>query len=99
MYGNISQLESAKAIENFKQDCNCKTPQALVAINGTHIFIQTPENERKYYYFRKQRYCNNTQVVVQANLLFLDIATGFPGNMHDSRILRTCSLFRSAEQN
>ena len=57
----ISQLETAKAIENFKQDCNCKIPPALRAIDDTHIFIQTPENERKYdYYCRKQRYSINT---------------------------------------
>ena len=58
----ISQLETAKAIENFKQDCNSKIPQALGAIDGSLIFIQTPENERKYDYYCccKQRYSINT---------------------------------------
>ena len=51
----ISQLETAKAMENFKQDCSCKIPQALGVIDGLHIFIEIPENERKYY-CRKQRY-------------------------------------------
>ena len=64
------------------------------------IFIKTPENEQKYdYYCRKQRYSINTQAVVGANLLFLDVATGFPGSMHDSGVLRHSSLFRRAEQN
>ena len=31
----------------FKCDCNCKIPQTVGAIDGTHIFIQAPENERK----------------------------------------------------
>ena len=35
-------LETAKAIH-----CHCTIPQALGAIDGTHIFIKTPENERK----------------------------------------------------
>ena len=93
----ISPLETTKAIENFQQECNCKIPQALRPFDGTHIFIQTPENERKYdYYCRKQRYSVNTQAVVGANLLFLDVATGFPGSMHDSRVLRHSLLFRRA---
>ena len=33
------------------------------------------------------------------NLCFLDVATEFPGSMHDSRVLRTISLFRQAENN
>ena len=47
----ISQLDTAKAIETFKQECDCKIPQVLGAIDGTHIFIQTPENDQKYDYF------------------------------------------------
>ena len=42
-----SQIETATAMELFKSDCNCKIPQTVGAIVGTHIFIQTPENERK----------------------------------------------------
>ena len=52
----ISQLETARTIKNFKQVCNSKIPQALGAIDGTHIFKQTPEKEQKYdCYCRKQR--------------------------------------------
>ena len=42
-----SQIETATAMELFKSDCNCKIPQTVGAIVGTHIFIQTLENERK----------------------------------------------------
>ena len=92
-------LETAKAIQSFKQDCHCTIPQALGAIDGTHIFIKTPENERKHDYFcRKQRHSVNTQAVVGGNLIFLDVSTGFPGSMHDSRVLRNSSLFQRAEQ-
>ena len=35
----------------------------------------------------------------RANLLFPDVATGFPGRMHDSHVLRPSSLLRRAEQN
>ena len=53
----ISQSETAKAIEYFKQDYDCNISQALGAIDGTHIFTQTPEDEQKNdYYCHKQRY-------------------------------------------
>ena len=96
----ISQLETAKAMEDFKQDCNCKIPQALGPIGGTHIFIQTLENKRKYdYYCRKQCYSVNVQAIVGVNLLFLHVGIGFPGSMHDSQVLRHSSLFQRAEHN
>ena len=41
----IPQLEGVMAIKNFKQDCDCKIPKALGAIDGSQIFIKTPENE------------------------------------------------------
>ena len=30
--------------------------------------------------------------------MFLDVATGFPGSIHDARVLRATSLFQKAEQ-
>ena len=47
----ISQSETAKAIEYFKQDYDCNIPQAFGETDDTHIFIQTPENEQKYDYY------------------------------------------------
>ena len=86
------------AIETFKADYNCKIPQSLRAIDCTHIFIKGPNCESKYdYYCRKQRYSKNTQTVVGANLGFLGVATGFPGSMHDTRVLRKTNLFERAE--
>ena len=50
------------------------------------------------YYSRKQNYTVNTQAVVGADLVFLDIATGFPGSFHDARVLRSTSLFAQAKR-
>ena len=78
----------------FKADYDCKIPQSLGAINCTHIFIKGLNCESKYnYYCRKQRYSIYTQAVVGANLCFLDVASGFLGSMHDTRILRQTNLF------
>ena len=40
----------------------------------------------------------NTQAVVGDNLKFLDVATGFPGGLHDSRVLRITALYDRAER-
>ena len=87
-----SQIETATAMELFQRDCNCK-----ISKYGTHIFIQTPENERKFdYYCRKQRYSINTQDAFGSNLIFLNVSTVFPGSMHYSRVLKNSSLFHEA---
>ena len=49
------------------------------------------------YYSRTQEYTINTQDVVGYNLLFLDIATGYPESLHDARILRSSTLYVKAE--
>ena len=36
-------------------------------------------------------------MVIGANLEFLDVATGFPGSVHDARDLRSSALFQQAE--
>ena len=54
----------------------------------------TPATESKNdYYSRKKRHTRHTQAVVGANFMFLDVATGFPGCMHDVRVLQHTTLF------
>ena len=78
----------------------CKIPQVVGAIDGTHVPIISPNTDSKPdYYCRKQMYSINTQAVVGGNLLFLDLVTGFPGSMHDARVLRHSSLYNKANNN
>ena len=78
--------------------CQCRIPQVIGALDGTHIPIVAPNVDGKADYFsRKQRYTISAQGLVGANLVFLDVATGFPGSCHDARNFRNTSLYTQAE--
>ena len=80
-------LETAAKIRSFRDFTGCKIPQVLGAIDGTHVEILTPSSDSKVDYFnRKQKFTVNTQAVIGANLEFLDVATGFPGSVHDAGV-------------
>ncbi|XP_066934300.1 uncharacterized protein [Clytia hemisphaerica] len=95
----VTRDETREEIGRFKEETNCKIPQVVGAIDGTHIKITAPASEHEGdYYSRKQCYTINTQAVVGGNLKILDVATGFPGSIHDARVLAHTSLFRKAER-
>ena len=91
--------ETAIAIQKFRTFTESKIPQVVGVNDGTHIEILCVDSESRVDYFsRKQRYTINTQAVVGANLMFLHIATGYPGSLHDARILRLSNLCTRAER-
>ena len=59
-----------------------------------------PDNESSVNYFsRKQKYTVNTQAVVGSNVIFLDLATGFSGSIHNARMLQETKLYQDDEAN
>ena len=69
-------------------------------IDGTYVEMLCTNSESRVDYFsRKQKYTVNPQAVVGANLMFLHVAAGYPGSLHDARILRVSSSFGKAERN
>ena len=86
--------ETARAIALFQDES--KIPQAVGAIDGTHIEIIAPDQPFDYF-DRHHRYSVTMQAVVGENLMFLDTAIGYPGSMHDARILRASNIFTKAE--
>ena len=81
-----TRLETSECIEKFRISTNCKIPQVAGAVDG-----------KPDYFSRKQCHTITTQAVVGADLLFLDVVTGFPGSSHDAQNLRNTSLFRKSE--
>ena len=91
--------ETAITIHKFRAFTESKIPQAVGVNGGTHIEKLCVDLERRVDYFsRKQRFSINTQAVVRANLMFLHIATGYPGSLHDARILGLSNLYTRAER-
>ena len=74
-------------------------PNVVGAINGTHVKIKTPKESGPDYFSRLQQHDVVVQAVADGEKLFLDVAAGFPGSMHDSRVLRNSSLYRRITNN
>ena len=72
-------------------------PQIVGAVDGCHIEINAPPENKEDYFNRKQYYSINLQGIVNPQLHFQHIAVGFPGSIHDSRVVRLSGIFTLAE--
>ena len=82
-------------INGFREKSNF--PNVVGAIDGTHIYIRAPKVNHEDYFDFKRRYSFVVQGVVDASGSYLSVSTGFPGSMHDARVLRLSNLFPLAE--
>ena len=64
------------------------------AIDCTHVMIKAPTDIRVDYFSRLQRYDIMVLAVADGKKRFLDVAAGFPGSLHDARMLRNSRLYR-----
>ena len=54
-------FETVETMKHFQEFTECKIPQVVGAIDGTHIEIVAPSTDSKAdYYSRKQRFTVNT---------------------------------------
>lgn len=70
-------------------------PGVVGMIDGTHISIKKPSIRGIDYYNRKDYYSIVLQAVVREDLRFTNIFAGFPGKVHDARVLRQSPLFQN----
>ena len=68
-------------------------PAYAGAIDGTHIPIQTPMENDTNYVNRKSYHTILMQAVVDARYLFRDVVIGWPGSVHDARVLSNSELY------
>ncbi|GBG82643.1 hypothetical protein CBR_g35009 [Chara braunii] len=73
-------------------------PNCFGAIDCTHIFIDKPAGAPSAnYYDRKQKFSVQAQVVVDLDLWIMDVHIGYPGSVHDVRVLHNSQLWRRAQ--
>ena len=73
-------------------------PNIVGAIDGSHVKIKAPKDSAVDYFSRYQQHDFIIQAVVNGRKLFLDFACGYPGSMHDARVLRRSAIFERAER-
>lgn len=71
-------------------------PGVVGLIDGTHISIRAPIEEPDAYINRKKFHSINVQVICDENMVLTDVLAGWPGSVHDSRILRNSVVYNTA---
>lgn len=70
-------------------------PSCAGAIDGTYIPIQAPLENRTDYINRKSYHSIVMQALVDSKYLFRDVVIGWPGSVHDARVLSNSKLCNS----
>lgn len=68
--------------------------RAVGAIDGTHVTISCPVSLHSQYINRKLKYSIQTQAISDCNQKFLDVFVGFPGSVHDTRVLYNSPVYQ-----
>ena len=93
----LNCLKSSRNCQQFFQHKGF--PGVIGAIDGSHIPIKTPTVDAEQYFNRTKFPSIVLQAVCDQNLHFLDVFCGWPGSVHDSRVLKNSPLFGKAFEN
>uniref|UniRef100_A0A224YV12 Nuclease harbi1-like protein n=1 Tax=Rhipicephalus zambeziensis TaxID=60191 RepID=A0A224YV12_9ACAR len=92
---NDAQMNRSKA--RFLAKSDGKGPRNTVGcIDGSHIEIARPEESTASYFNRKKWPSIILQGICNEDNRFLDVFIGFPGSVHDARVLRESPFFPEA---
>ena len=89
-------IQLSEVVDGFKDKWGMI--QCAGSIDGCHIPITPPTMNHTDYYNRKGWYSMLLQAVVDHNYLFTDVCVGWPGSVHDARVLANSSLYQKASQ-
>lgn len=73
-------------------------PDVTGALDGTHIPVKPPVNNRDSYINRKGFPSINVLAVCDNKMMFLDVSADRAGSVHDARVLRVRNLRRKLEK-
>lgn len=68
-------------------------PNIIGAIDGSHIRIDKPVEDPDSYINRKQYFSIHVQGTVNHDMKFIDVFIGYPGSVHDARVLKNSTLY------
>lgn len=71
-------------------------PNTIGSIDGCHIPIICPADQQVAYRNRKCQHSVILQGICTAEKIFTDISAGYPGSMHDARVIRNSGIFSKA---
>ncbi|GBG66520.1 hypothetical protein CBR_g63102 [Chara braunii] len=75
-------------------------PNCFGSMDCSHVYVDKPANApTKNYFDRKQQllYSVIAQAVVDLDMRVLDVRVGYPGSVHDAKVLINSSLYKRAE--
>ncbi|KAJ3580793.1 hypothetical protein NHX12_020960 [Muraenolepis orangiensis] len=90
---HITMPDAGKLEEMATFNNRWRAPPCVGAIDGSHIPVIAPEECAPEYYNRKGWHSIVLQVVVDGKGMFWDVCVGYPGSMHDARVLRQSHLW------
>ena len=91
-----TKADMGRKIEGFSE--KSKFPKVVAAIDGSHIPIKAPKENHDDFFNQKHFYSFLVQGLVDSSGLFLPVATGFHGSLHDSRMLWLSDVYWAAEE-
>ena len=74
-------------------------PQVVGTLDGSHVHIAATKDNPNAYVNRKKFHSIVLQGVASADMKLTHVSTGYPGSIHDARILRMSSLYTAIDNN
>lgn len=96
---HFPEAEDLKEVgEGFGQLSGTPVLNCVVgAIDGCHFRIKPPSQHRLDYLNYKGFFSINMQAICDSKGKFLDIFVGYPGSVHDTRIMKNSTFYRSQQ--
>lgn len=95
---NYEYIEFPETITETQAKTKSKLPNIVGAMDGTHIHIKAPKDSAVDYFGMYKQHDFVIQAIAHGKGLFLDFAAGYPGSIHDTRVLRNFNIFDRAER-
>ncbi|XP_036342426.1 protein ANTAGONIST OF LIKE HETEROCHROMATIN PROTEIN 1-like [Rhagoletis pomonella] len=86
--------EDKKRESAFVFSRKCGFAKAIGCIDGTHIVIDPPAEQKDDYIDRKGNITLTMQAICNENKKFMNIFVGFPGSSHDSWVFQNSPIFQ-----